>query len=75
MAERLEEEITNAEYPPRGEKVPPLNEDINDNQAPVDPYLTDSAIRDAFFQMAQAITTQAQDSTTQAQAMMTQAKW
>ena len=62
---RLEEEISNAGAPPRGDQVLPLGEDINDDQALVDPPLTDGAIRDSLFQMAQAFTTQAQEATTQ----------
>ena len=63
----LEEEIVNA-------GVPPLEEKVNDDQAPMNPLpLTDENIRVALFQMAQAITTQAQAASTQAQAMMAQA--
>ena len=69
----VEKEISNAGVPPRGDQVPPLEEDANDDQAPVDPHLTYGAIRAAFLQMAQAITTQAQVTTMEAQSMMTQA--
>ena len=64
---RLEEEIANAGAPPCGDQVPPLDEDMNDNKNPVDPPLTDCAIRFAIFQKAQAITTQEQNATAQAQ--------
>ena len=57
---RLEEEIANSESHPRGDQVPLLDEDMNDDQAPVNPPLTDGAIRVSLFQIAQAITTQAQ---------------
>ena len=60
--------------PPRGDQVPHLDEDMNDDQAPLDPPLTDGAIRAALFQMGQAISTQAQASTTQAAAIMSQSK-
>ena len=71
---RLEDEITNAGVPPYGDQVPPLEEDVNDDQAPVNPSpFTDGAIRVALFQMDQAITTQAQAATTQSQAMMAEA--
>ena len=38
-ARRLEEEISNAGAPLRGKLVPPLEEDANVDQAPVDPPL------------------------------------
>ncbi|XP_069148101.1 uncharacterized protein [Solanum lycopersicum] len=42
---RLEEEIVNAEVPPRGDQVPPLEEDVNDDQDPANPPpLTDENI-------------------------------
>ena len=66
----VEKEISNAGVPPRGDQVPPLEEDANDDQAPIDPLLTDGSIRAALFQMAQAITTQAQAATTQDKALM-----
>ena len=60
----LEKEIANAEVPPRGDQVPPLEEQVNYDQATVDPPpLTDGAVRAALFQMNQAITTQAQAAT------------
>ena len=37
IAQRLEKEIVNAVVPPHGDKVPPLEKDINDNQDPVNP--------------------------------------
>ena len=62
--------------PPRGDQVPPLEKDVNDDQIPVSPPpLTDENIRAALFQMAQAITTQAQDSITKGQSMTAQANW
>ena len=51
-ARRLEEEISNAGVPPHGEKVPPLEEDANVEQAPVNPpILMDENIRTALLQM------------------------
>ena len=59
-ARRLDKEISNGGAPPRGNQVPPLEEIVNDDQAPINPPpLTDGDIRVAFIQMAQAITTQA----------------
>ena len=50
---RLEEEIANAEAPPRGEQVPPHEEEANIDQAPVNPPpLTDGDIRAALFQLS-----------------------
>ena len=54
---RLEEEIANAGVPLRGDQVPPLEEDVNDDQGPVDPPLTNGATRFDFFQMDIAIST------------------
>ena len=72
--QRLDEKISNAGNPPRGNQVPPLKEDVNNDQAPVNPSrFMDGYIRASLFQMAQAITTQAQVSTTKAQAMTAQA--
>ena len=68
-ARRLEEEFANAGVPPSGDQVPPFDEDMNVDQAPVNFPLADVEIRDALFQMDKAITTQTQDTTTQAQAM------
>ena len=66
----LEKEIANAGVPPHGDQVPPLEEDVNDDQAMVNPPpLMDENIRASFFQMAQDITTQTQVATTQAQSM------
>ena len=57
-ARRFEKEISNAGVPPRGDQVPPLEEDANDDQAPIDPpALTDCAISDALFLMVLDITT------------------
>ena len=64
---RLEEKISNAGASPRGDQVPPLEEDSNDEQVPVNPPpLTDVDIRAVLIHLAQVITTQAQ-------AMMAQA--
>ena len=64
---RVEQEITNVGVPPSGDQVPPLEEDVNDEQAPVNPPpLTDENIRATLFKMAQAVTTQAQSMKTQA---------
>ncbi|TMX04113.1 hypothetical protein EJD97_011538, partial [Solanum chilense] len=74
VARRLEEEIANEGVPPRGNPVPSLEEDVNDDQVPVNPPpLTDGYIMDALIHMAQSITTQAQAITTQAQALMAHA--
>ena len=60
-AQRLVEEMANAGVPPCGDQVPSLEEEVNYDQATVNPpSLTDENIRAALFQMAQAITTQAQ---------------
>ena len=70
-ARRLEEEIFNAGVPPRGDQVSPLEKDVNDDQALVNPPpLADENIRSALFQMDQYIITQAPVTTTQAQAVM-----
>ena len=74
MERRLEEDIANAEVPPRGDQVPPLLEEVNYDQVPINPPpLTDENIMFALFQMARPITTQAQAATTQSQAMKAQA--
>ena len=58
-AERHKEEIANAGVPPRGEQVPPPEEDAKVDQAPVNrPPLTDENIRNVLIKMAQSITTQ-----------------
>ena len=68
------EDIANVGALPRGDQVPPLREAVDDDHAPMNPpALTDENIRDALFQIAQPITTQAQSATAQAQAMTTQA--
>ena len=52
MARRLEEEICNAGVLPHGYQVPFLEEDVNNDQDPVNPPpLTDENIRAAFFQI------------------------
>ena len=67
--QRLEEDISNVGAPPHGDQVPPLEEDVVDDQAPVNPPpLTGENIRADLLQMAQAITTQAQAANTQSQA-------
>ena len=43
--------------PPHGDQVPSLEEDVNDDQTPVNPPLMGGAIRAELFQMVQAITT------------------
>ncbi|TMW89471.1 hypothetical protein EJD97_017130 [Solanum chilense] len=71
---RLEEEESNVGVPPRGDQVPPLEEDVNDDQSLVIPlHLTDENIKASLFQMSQTITTQAEAATTQAQDMTTHA--
>ena len=58
---RLEEEIANAGATPCGEQVPPLEEDANFDQAPVNrPPLEDGDIRDAIIQLDQATTVRTQ---------------
>ena len=58
MARILEEEIANAWVPPRGDQVPSLEEDVNDDQASMNSLsLMDENIRAALFQMTEAITT------------------
>ena len=42
---RLEEEYVNAEGPRRGDQVPSLEKDVNDDQAPMNPPLTNENIR------------------------------
>ena len=52
MARILEEEIANAGVPPRGDQIPHLEEEANDDQALVDRApLTYGFIRDALFRM------------------------
>ena len=73
VEQRLEEDIANAEVPPRGDQVPPLLEEVNYDQVPINPPpLTDEAISSSLFQMSQGITTQAQYATTQPQVMTSQ---
>ena len=63
-AGRLEEDIANVGVPSRGEQAPPLEEDMNDDKALINPPpLTDGAIKASLFQMAQVIITQAQAAT------------
>ena len=70
---RLEQEISNTGVPPRGKKVPPLEEEANAKQASVDPPpLTNENIRTSLLQMDQTITIQAQVSTTQSKGMTAQ---
>ena len=60
-ARRLEEEIANGGVPPLGDQVPPFEEDVNDDQAPMDPPpLTNEFIRADLLQMDKAITNQEQ---------------
>ncbi|XP_069148139.1 uncharacterized protein [Solanum lycopersicum] len=73
LSQRLEEEIANVGALSCGEKVPPLEQDVNVEQEPLDPPpFTDKNIRTSLLQLAQDITTQAQAATTQAQSMMAQ---
>ena len=65
-ARRLQEEIANAGAPSRGDQVPLLEADGNDDQAPVNPPpLIDNDISAAFLHMDKSTTTHAQASTTQ----------
>ncbi|TMX05474.1 hypothetical protein EJD97_018752 [Solanum chilense] len=65
----IEEEIANVGSPPHCEKVPPLKEDANVDQASVNPPpLTIGDIRAILIQFAQG-------ATLQAQAIMAQANW
>ncbi|TMX02272.1 hypothetical protein EJD97_022147 [Solanum chilense] len=69
---RLHEEIFNAGVPPRGDQVLPLEEDANDDQAPVNtPSFTIGDIRASFLKISKSIAIQAQAITTQAQAKTT----
>ena len=55
---RVEQEITNVGVPPSGDQVPPLEEDVNDDQGQVNPPpLRDENIRVSILQMSQVITT------------------
>ena len=73
-ARRLEEEVSNAEAPPHGDQVPPLEEDANVEQAPANPPpMMETEMRDIISQIDQAINTQSQDTTVKAQAMKTHA--
>ena len=67
---RLDEDITNAGDLLSGDQVPSLEEDVNDDQAQLDPSLKAAAIRAAPLQTSQAITTQAQDASNKDQGMM-----
>ena len=59
VARRLEEEIANAGVPSHSDQVPPLEEEVNDDQAPVNPpSLTNENVRATLFLMSQAINTQ-----------------
>ena len=59
-ARRLEEEIFNGRACPRGEQVPPLEEDATVDQAPVNPPpLTDGDRRSDLVQLDQATIVQA----------------
>ena len=65
MTWKNEEEIANAGVPPRGDKVPPLEKDLNDDKSTANPpALNDENIRSALLQIAQSITTNAQGATT-----------
>lgn len=60
VARKLEGESANAGVPPCRDKVPLLEDDVNDDKAPVNPpLLTDENKRATVFQMAQPTTTQA----------------
>ena len=59
-AQKLERESANAGVPPRRDQVPLLEDDVNDDKAPLNPpLLTDENKRVDVFQMSQPITTQA----------------
>ena len=59
VARRLEEEIANMGVPPSGDQVPPLEEDVNDYQAPANPsHLTDENKRAALLKISQAMMSQ-----------------
>ena len=56
----LEEEVANAGAPPHDEKVPPLEENANVDQAPANPPpMMEAEMRAILDQMAQDMTTQA----------------
>ena len=57
-ARRLEEDISNAGVPPHGVYVLPLEEDVNDEQAPVNPHpLTDENIRADYSNLSKKLLT------------------
>ena len=61
VAQIVEEEISNAGVPPCSDQVPHLEEDVNNDQAPVNPPpMTDEDIRSSLFLLTKYITTQAQ---------------
>ena len=54
--QRHEKEIANASVPLCSDQIPPLEKDVNDIQAPVNPpTLTDQNIRVALLQMAKSL--------------------
>ena len=60
VARRLEEEVANAGAPSHDEQVPPLEENVNVDQAPTNPPpMTEVEMRTILVRMAQAMTTQA----------------
>ena len=68
VSQRLEEEIVNVGVPHDGDQVPPFEEYLNDDPAPINPpHLTDENIRTTLIQNSQSITTEAQTATGQAQ--------
>ncbi|TMW80384.1 hypothetical protein EJD97_020673 [Solanum chilense] len=59
VTRRVEQAITNVGVPPSGDQVPPIEEDVNDDQAPANPPpLTNENIWAALLQMAQAMMSQ-----------------
>ena len=74
MTQRLEEEVANAELLPNNEQVPPLEENVNGNQAPANPSpMTEAVMRSILAQIAQAINTESQATSVQAQFMTAKA--
>ncbi|TMX04217.1 hypothetical protein EJD97_010646 [Solanum chilense] len=74
MTQRLDEDLGNAGDPPRGNEVPPLEDNVYDDQTPINPpTLTYGDIWADFLQMSQAITTPAHAVTILAQAITTEA--
>ena len=74
FAQKVDEYIANVGDPPRDYQVSPLEQDVDDDLAPVKPPpLMYGDIRASFLKFSQTITTQEHDVTNQSQSLMTQA--